>query len=594
MCGIAVLVNKNNSKINETELAQCRDIISHRGPDHAGLWINGNTGFAHRRLSILDLTGKGNQPFHYQHLTIVFNGEIYNFIELKKELIKKGYSFQSETDTEVILASYLSWGHLCVDYFNGIWAFVIHDSKNKTLFCSRDRFGIKPLLYTSTGEKFCLASEIKQFTLIRGWNAKLNKSICFDWLLYDQKNHNAETFFTGVHQLAAGTNLLYDLKTHEYSIRPYYDIEQVVYSKKKEHLSFEIATEKFRHLFENAIKLQMRSDAKVGTSLSGGLDSTSIASTISKIGKTETLSFSYAPKEKEYSEKKYIDIATKEANLLNISVSPPFDHMLQAVDKVTWHQEEPLSALNVIANYFVFKKAKEKGIKVLLNGQGADEILGGYDACFKPFWNSLLKRNPLNLVFELGGFAYHHKLSNFGISKKILNKPLNNKNGWPNKVLLNNAKKTNELPAQNLLDYQLQSIKKNVLPKLLHYEDRNGMANSVEARVPFLDHRLVEFCLLLPDHFKINRGRRKWLLRKALKDRLPKPIYHRYDKLAFATPQQEWLKSNKRHLLKINTERLYDMGIIEPNINTRPLLQDMEGSYRWKLFALDMFFQCYF
>ena len=301
MCGIMAIIGQSGQKIEKRELLTCLHLIPHRGPDHQGTYLNQNIGLGHKRLTILGLSDKSNQPFHFRHLTIVFNGEIYNYIEIKKTLLKSGYEFKSQSDTEVAIIAYHHWGLKCLEKFNGIWAFVIYDSKKNTLFCSRDRFGVKPFYYTTIKNKFCIASEIKQFIKIEGWEAKLNRSVCYDWLVKGLKNHTPETFFEGVQQLPPGCNLTYSLSTNKYYISNYYDIKEIVYENTYQKINFREAIEKCRSLLTDAIRLQLRSDAKVGTTLSGGLDSTSISYLINELnepGKGNPLSFSYIPKEK--------------------------------------------------------------------------------------------------------------------------------------------------------------------------------------------------------------------------------------------------------------------------------------------------------
>lgn len=592
MCGLSVIINNRNKPIDRGEVEKSLSVIEHRGPDHKGILINENVGLGHRRLSIIELTDKGNQPFQFKHLTVVFNGEIYNYLELRKFLQSKNFHFETNSDTEVLIIAYYYWGQKCVDQFKGIWAFAIYDELNKTIFCSRDRFGVKPLNYSIVNNNFCLVSEIKQLTVLKGWTAQLNKEICFDWLVNGLKNHNKDTFFSNVSQLAPSHNLLYNLKTHQIEIKKYYDIKEEVLSNPLPKLTAIQAKNNFTHLFNNATSIQQRSDAKLGVSLSGGLDSTAILSSFkNNYQDNKTLSFSYISENPSISEKDYIDNANSFFKVDNYEIKTPIEEYWNYINKITWHQEEPLTATNVISNFLVFKKAKSIGIKVLLNGQGADEILAGYDACFKPYWHTLMYSNPVLMVRELIGFSYYHDISGFLRKNFRVISKTNNYKFILNSTLYEKAIERSLPRAESLLDYQFQLIQKRVLPMLLHYEDRNGMANSIEARVPFLDRELVEFCLKLPNKYKINFGKRKWVMREALKNKLPKKIYSRYDKLAFNTPP---IVLNNKQIKNPNLlclSSLKDFGLVNNDLKENDLLNN--STLTWKFIALEKFLKIF-
>ncbi len=550
MCGITGIVNQSNNPVDLEELRSANDLVSHRGPDGNGIYRDTNFALGHRRLAVIDLSEKGKQPMEYRGNIIIYNGEIYNYLELKEELKKWGYAFRSETDTEVILAAYDYWGEGCVNHFNGMWAFAIFDKKKNRLFCSRDRFGIKPFYYTLIDDKFCFASEIKQFTAITGWEAKMNQTRAYEFLVFGYHDHTNETFFKGVFQLKKGHNLVYNLDDHTFSFNCYYKLPITFNTQ----ISFNGAKEKFRKLFIDSIRLRLRSDVKVGSALSGGLDSSSVVGVINQIlkgenktKKQEAVSACFPGFEKD--ESLWIDEVVNKNRIKSHKVFPSFETLFDDLKRITWHQDEPIVGAGVIAQYHVFKTAKENGIKVMLDGQGADEILAGYEKFYLPNFKTLLKENPFRAILELFQFFKIHNIGPLAAFKAVdsfFKKKKKIKPDWLSSSF--------KIPAEELFirstDDTVQNTSINLLYEmglsiLLHYEDRNSLASSVESRLPFLDYRLVEFCLSLPDFFKINKAKRKYILRESMKKSLPEAVYKRFDKLGFATPQELWMKQFK-------------------------------------------------
>ncbi len=547
MCGITVIIDQKNRAVQKEELQAATDLVAHRGPDNAGYFFGENFAFGHRRLSILDLSEKGHQPFHYENrYTISYNGEVYNYVELKKQLIAKGYAFESDTDTEVILAAYDYWGNECVQHFNGMWAFAIYDKKENQLFCSRDRFGIKPFYYSLIGHKFCIASEIKQFTAIENWSARLNKVQAYEFLALGYHDHHSATFFEGVEQLRGGHNLVYKLQDHSFKIEQYYDIREKVGSSS---LSFEEAKNEFYTLFTDSIRLRLRSDVKVGTSLSGGLDSSAVVCVMHELLKAQK---SAAQQESvsacfpnfKIDESQYVDDLSKQIGLQSHKVFPNFEGLKEQFDRLCWHQDEPVASASVFAQHLVFQTAKENNLTVMLDGQGADEILAGYDKFYAPYFKTLIKKNPLKAASELFRYFSLHSENISTVGKAVFK---NNKPRFPIDWLTSDFIIDNQKVFKRSVDTSVATCSTNLLTEiglsvLLHYEDRNSMAASVESRLPFMDYRLVEFCLSLPDDFKIRQAKRKYIMREALQALLPKSIYGRYDKIGFATPQEIWMR----------------------------------------------------
>ena len=341
MCGIFSLVNKNNASVTSEQLKPGLDIIKHRGPNAEGVFTDKNIGLGHRRLSIIDLDESSNQPFKGpDNLVLTYNGEIYNYIELRQELEGLGYIFKTKSDTEVLLASYHCWGEACQEKFNGMWAFVIYDPKKNILFASRDRFGIKPLYFSEVGDLFALASEIKQFTTLKNWKANLNHHLGLDYFYYGVIDHTSETLFQDVNQLKGGHSLIYNLNTHQYEISQWYNLKTriIPFSGTTQE-----ATKCYQELLEDAVNLRLRSDVTIGSSLSGGIDSSSIVSLIHKSRKNTaqnqyTVSACY--NEKEYDERKFINILLQNKNINHFETFPSVNDLSNDLDSLIFAQDE--------------------------------------------------------------------------------------------------------------------------------------------------------------------------------------------------------------------------------------------------------------
>ncbi len=604
MCGIAGIISQTATEQLET-LNKMTDLIKHRGPDDEGFacfnarevhfWggestkfentdfsyfptqklaksdhqLKSKIAFGHRRLSIIDLSPAGHQPMSYNNgkLWIIYNGEIYNYIELREELKKNNYKFQTESDTEVVLAAYQEYGKACLDKFNGMFSFAIYDIENKIVFCARDRFGIKPFYYTEKNGSFYFASEIKQFTAIPSWKSVLNKKIAADFLILGLANHSRETFFEDVVELKGGETLIYNLETNDYSVQIWYDLEK---KTKKYTKSFDEAKKQFNYLFHDSVKFRLRSDVKVGSCLSGGLDSSAIVGSINaqlreqkQQDKQETVSSCF--EDKEFDEQEYIDEVVKKTEVKAHKLFPQFDKLFEDLPKLVWHQDEPFGSTSIYAQWNVFKTASEKGLTVMLDGQGADEQLGGYPNFYGLYLVSLLRRFKI-LKYIKEQYHFYQKQRVFYIQGKkfsiillsvlplrlrnILKKFESNLNpDWlkvKNETLLNIPK--------NIQILSIYQINRDNLPALLRYEDRNSMAFSIESRIPFLDYRLLEFNVNIPEQYKLYNGASKYILRESMKDVLPEKVYNRHRKLGFATPEKKWFKEHSVKLREILSE----------------------------------------
>lgn len=560
MCGISGVIQKNNNLVEPSVIETMTDIIAHRGPDSSGYYYGSNFAFGHRRLAIIDLTSDGVQPMHYNNLyTIVYNGEIYNYIELKEQLVQDGYQFKTHTDTEVIMASYDRWGEECVNHFNGMWSFTLHDKKKQVIFCSRDRFGVKPFYYISLENVFLFGSEIKQLLTNKNVIAKLNKPRAVDFLAHGIFDHTEETLFEGIYQLRGGHNLTYNLTSHQYKIDRWYDLHK---SNNGYVRDFNTACFKLRNLFEDSVRLRLRSDVKVGSCLSGGLDSSSIVCMMNDIlresndpSKQETVSS--CSELKKFDEQEFIDEVIKKTGVVSHKVFPSVENLFKELDKIIWHQDEPFGSTSIFAQWNVFKTAKEYHITVMLDGQGSDEQLAGYHPFYAPFFAALIRKfNVIRFYHEARSLKHIHGYSILDVIQLTVKSLLPQKMKralsivikrrrlkWLNVQSDQKCISPYGLPAK-LDKLSLDQITHSRIPMLLHYEDRNSMAFSVESRVPFLDYRLVEFILGLPDDYKIHNAKTKYILRESLKNLLPEKISNRYDKMGFVTPEIVWIKEN--------------------------------------------------
>ena len=587
MCGLFGIINKDKDTINVAELQAASAALQHRGPDDEAIFAEKNIGLAHRRLSIFDLGTGGRQPFEGWNKVMVFNGAIYNFPELKIQLQRKKYQFSTETDTEVLLAAYDYWGKECVQYFNGQWAFSIYDREAEEVFCSRDRFGIKPFYYTEINGNFYFSSEIKAFQKISGWRARLNKTKAYEYLVHQMHDHTNETMFVGVCRLGNGQHLTYSLKTNSYEIATYYDLKKIT----TQQMTAEFAVKKFSEKFTHAVELRLRADVPVGAALSGGLDSSAIVLTIPGIKNDIALSaFSVVYDEAKISERKYVEAVLKNNAIKGHILQPSFKDYEESRKQILWQQEEPYNGIGVEAQYAMFGAARKAGIKVMLDGQGADEILAGYEK----FYLGILKSDIslFNKITTSFNIIWLHQIPWKKSWHDFKNYLLKNKKAQDFSWL--RLKPDREALFRRSKEDSVLAISKNLISELglnalLRYEDKNAMSFGIESRVPFLDHELVEFCLSLPTDLKIRNGIRKWILRESRKEVLPEIIRNRYDKLGFATPEISWLEAQKDHLLETISEKEKLADIID--VKNLKNVRDIKVIWRIYLFGewMEMF-----
>ena len=586
MCGIAGIVGKINNEDAQQLVQKATTVLAHRGPEEEHFWSNGENVFlGHRRLCIIDLSEAAAQPMRYANrYTLIYNGELYNYRELKKELEREGRSFQSQSDTEVVLIAYAAWGSACLQRFDGAFAFAIWDEEEQTLFAARDRFGEKPFFFFYDEERLVFASEIKALWAM-GVEKDVNKSLLYNFLTLGYTGNPSdatETFYNNVQKLPAAHSLTYSLRKNELHTHCYWQ----VYIDVNKTISEEEATTHFQQLFTDSIRKRLRSDVSIGTSLSGGLDSSAIVAFCAQetaeqyTHKCFTASFEGFEKD----ETPYASLVAKKFGLQHFKTTINVEEVPLLMDRVAARQDEPFSSASLLAQYNVFELAKQQGVTVLLDGQGADETLAGYRKYYKWWWQELYRSNKKQFEREFKAarnlgidedFNIKNKaaalLPDFAASmlytqknKKAFRHPdLNRDFAFSNKQ--NFYYTTPPHPSLNGVLHYNTFV--NGLEELLRFADRNSMAHSVEVRLPFLQRDLVEFLFTLPPHFKIHQGWSKWLLRKGVEERLPKEIVWRKDKVGYEPPQKLWMQNKDvQEKIREGKKKLMDKDVLNESV----------------------------
>lgn len=532
MCGIAGIINFNEAPVQQEELQRMTDVIVHRGPDGEGFWLSEskNIGFGHRRLSIIDLTVTGKQPMHYGEgrYTIVYNGEIYNYLELKEELKRYGYHFRSTSDTEVLLALYDRKKEKCLDYIDGMFAFAIWDEKEKVLFAARDRFGEKPFFYFLDQARFIFASEIKAIIEVED-SIGIDQEMLQRFLDSNYKGTATETFFTNIKLLPAAHYMV--IKDGKCNLQKYWEIDLF---RRTRYVKTSQYYERFYELFNRSIMRRLRCDVNPGSSLSGGLDSSAVVCCVKKQFEKPFNTFSARFDSETSDEGKWISEVVRYSRVSNFEVYPAIADMMHNIQQLLYMHEFPISSSSVYAQWCVMKLAKQEHTTVLLDGQGADEYLAGYDNLkYFAIWELYRKGHIIQLRKEV-----QHLKENYGNKKSVGLKFLYDP------VLDLFGKKRDVYAHGYTLRERLKYAVEAELPELLRYADRNSMAHSVEVRLPFLNHQLVEYAFSLPPEQIYHNGKTKFVLREAMKPIIPQAIYSRKDKVGFAPPQEKWMSES--------------------------------------------------
>lgn len=577
--------------------------------------IPASIALGHRRLSIVDLSPLGHQPMSYAdgRYWIAYNGEVYNHVELRSELETIGHTFVSHSDTEVILAAYSQWGIECLHRFNGMFAFAIYDRLEKTLFIARDRFGVKPLYYwVSPDGAFVFASEIKQFTTFPGWEARLNGQRAYDFLNYAVTDHTDETLFEGVYQLKPGHSATIACDAGPTGLEPSGRVQSQIWytlSPRSFDGSYTEACRQFGELFEDAVRLRLRADVPVGSCLSGGLDSSAIVCVMNRLLHEQNATslqktFSACADVARFDEKKWIDIVVAATGVQGHYVYPSLEELFSSLPQITWHQDEPFGSTSIYAQWSVFQAAKDQHVTVMLDGQGSDEQLAGYHTFFGPHLAALFKRmrwvkllSEMNAMRRLHGYDYSRSIKYLAASTlpERIKDELKRRAGYEHSspewldsrrlgaAEVNPMDITGAAGAETVLDLSIAQLTASNIQMLLHWEDRDSMAHSIESRVPFLDYRLVEFVLGLPDDYKLSNGMTKRVLRDSMAGILPSAIQNRMDKLGFVTPEEVWLRERAPDAFRARLNKAIDSaaGVLKGN-ECRELLEAMiQGRQRF-------------
>lgn len=580
MCGILGVLSASGV-FDAERFFRASTKIGHRGPDDDG-WLEwnsvriargkgrpashaANVVFGHRRLSILDLSQSGWQPMCTQDemQAISFNGEIYNYVELKKELEAQGIVFQSTSDTEVLLKGLELWGTDVLNRLTGMFAFAHLDLKRKKVILARDFFGIKPLYYMRIEDGWVFSSEIKSVMEFLKSSARLNADYVFPFLRFGHTDSGTNTMIKSIMQVASGSYLEFDLATlnAEPAIKKYWTLAPKEVSER----SFESAAEKVREIFLENVRLHLRSDVPVGAALSGGIDSSAIVMAMRHIGgkNLDLRTVSFIAEEQAINEEKWVDIVGHAANAKMIKTRATSQDVIGDLDALVDAQDEPFGSTSIYAQYRVFKAAAENGIKVMLDGQGADEMLAGYPHYIAARLATLLRSGrigdavrfreriaslPGNRANRLWAQALQYVVPRglHGLGRTLLGRKV--APDWLNSEWFIEKGVSLDLPyhcsyQNGYMRYQLiESIEKTSLPALLRYEDRNSMHFSIESRVPFLTPSLSEYLVSLPEEWVLDQeGTTKAVFRKALRGIVPDAIMDRKDKIGFQTPEKSWL-----------------------------------------------------
>jgi len=546
MCGITGIISKK--RINKNIIEPMTDTIIHRGPDGFGYFYDENFAFGHRRLSIVDLSEAGHQPMEYlDRYVITFNGEVYNHLELREELEKNGYIFQSHTDTEVIMASYDFWGVDCLKKFNGMWAFVIYDKQKGKYFMSRDRFGKKPFYYYKSADTFIFASEIKVILSHPIVDAKPNIQFLNNYFNTFTKEHIKETAFGNIFRFDFASyfegsldELLGSFEQKKFwEIKPNLSHEKFDETKAKEY------AKQYYELLEDAVRIRLRADVKVGSALSGGLDSSSIVYLVNKLLKEqgkeelqETFSSVYkSDGTQECDESYFIDMMANKLGVHSNQIEPKEADIPKEIEKMIWHLENPPEN-SLMSSWHTFKLVASTDVKVTLDGQGADEQLAGYLPYLLNYISSLSFIDMINESKKCFSLPNAKKYVLVGLCLGLY------RNILGENFLKFTIKKIFKKDFETNLNQKLADDTMTNLLTFIHYADHTSMAFSIESRMPFMDYRLVEFLATVPACYKMRNGWTKYVARLAFDGKLPDEVNWRPDKMGWPIPEKKWFEGS--------------------------------------------------
>ncbi len=605
MCGLAGALDLGGGPAPDELVATMTRVLAHRGPDGDGQWSDGPVAFGHRRLAILDRSAAGAQPMVSDDgaLCIITNGEVYNYIELRDELRGLGHRFVTGTDTEVILHAYAQWGTRCLARFNGMFAFALWDAPRRRLVCARDRVGVKPFYYARAGQTFLFASEATSLLLTGLVDGRPRESAVHRFLAAGYHPAGRDTFFSGIRQLRPGHLLIVEGKR----------VEEQQWWRLPEHteylpLSEEAAASRFRDLFEDAVRLRLRSDVPVGSCLSGGLDSSAIVCTAAALqgGDIEHHTFSAVFDEPEIAEGRYVREVARHTGVQSHTVRPRWDELAADLPRLVRHQEAPFISTSVFAQWKVMELARRTGVPVLLDGQGADELLAGYPGYGDDYLSDLARAGQsTRLLAEARAIA---GARGDPLPRVLARAALKRAPAvWRPARLIDPEFAASFPPTavepggypDRLTARLAFDVTSGNLPALLHYEDRNSMAFSVEARLPFLDYRLVEFAFALGPRHKLGHGTTKRVLRTAMRGIVPEAVRTRRDKIGFATPEAAWLTGPGRNWVRsiisspeFQSRPYFNAGAFT-SLPLEPGAPEVRDSLVWRCISLELWLRAF-
>ncbi len=643
MCGIFGVLNFSEANVNLISFRDSVNIIRHRGPDDEGYALFNtykktceerfgdtsalkkgthilsdspvvfNLAFGFRRLSILDLSVNGHQPFFNdeKNICIIFNGEVYNYIEIREELISKGYKFRTGTDTEVIMNSYIEWGEDCLSRFNGMWGIALYDMRKNVLFCTRDRFGVKPFYYYKDDNVFVFGSELKSITEYfkndPSFEKRINKEIAFDYFVNNFTEHTENTFIQGIKNLPPSH--LIKIQGNDFKVRKYFEVEVNKELGKYDPQRFEKIKNEFSELIHDSVKLRLRSDVAVGTCLSGGLDSSAVVSIINRIltdnkdpnnqlAENRQKTFSAVYDDASIDERKFIEEIIKKTDCESYYVFPDKADLFSDIDNFIFQLDEPIGGTSPYAQWNVMRLARQNNVTVLLDGQGADESLGGYEVYFGFLYTNLFRKgNYLQLMSELSkNFQKGIEISKRGYKYYVNSKNKNTSSPvskYYNQDFLKNysGRSILEYRTSDNLNVKLyEDLSKYILPSLLRFEDRNSMKFSIESRTPFLDYRIIKLLFETEGIYKIHKGFSKWILRNSMNGKMPDNIVWRRDKKGFPTPERKWMKLLKDDFIqtvnnnKDDLDSYFHTGLILNNYDSIISDTEIKSHFLWKIY----------
>ncbi|RYY97801.1 MAG: asparagine synthase (glutamine-hydrolyzing) [Chitinophagaceae bacterium] len=608
MCGLAGIVSADRSRVAAAPLEAAIACLRHRGPESNRGWRSpkGHCALAHGRLSIIDPDPRSLQPFHYgDRYALVYNGELYNYVELRDELRALGHPFGTGSDTEVLAAAWAAWGPGCVQRFEGAFAFALWDEREQRLFAARDRFGEKPLFFSFDGSSLVLASELKALWAL-GVHKEVNAAMAYNFLTLGYSGNprdGKETFYHNVWKLPAAHTLSFAPAGEGPLVERYWEADTA-----EIQVSDAEATDRFRSLFAASVTRRLRSDVAIGTSLSGGIDSAAVVAFCAQAGGSFThKAFTAVFPGFEKDEEERAGLIAKHLGLQQELVYLDDAEVPALMDRVMRHQEEPISSGSALAQFKVYEAAKRSGVTVLLDGQGADELLAGYTKYYRWYWQELYRAKQLKESGELEAarrngvtepFDNLHRVA--ALFPDLASSLLEGRKGklaartpglHPDWAAAHKQSSYYTVPAQFTLNGALYyNSFGGALEELLRIADRNSMAHSVEVRLPFLSHDLVEFLFSLPARFKIRNGWTKWLLREATSGVLPESIVWQKGKTGFEPPQAQWMATGAvQEAIRAGTEKLVAQGWLDAAVlreKIQPHSAYAAVSQHWRYWSL--------